>query len=99
MKHNLFFSILTLLIAGLFIVTSTMITAGQFSAGFAQSYISPKKADGMFTNLAGVKPTGTIDTPLLVKALVLSDGKQRIAMVVVDAVVLYQENFDIVLDI
>ena len=43
----------------------------------------------MLTILNGFQLTDKIDDPILVKALVLSDGKHRVAMVVVDATALY----------
>ena len=52
MKYSLFFCILALLLTGLFIMTSTTMMVGQFSAGLAKSDISPDKGDEMLAVLA-----------------------------------------------
>jgi hypothetical protein len=99
MKNNKLTHVLVLLIAATSSITTFSVVAGQYSAGFSTSDISPKKGEPMLTILNGSQLTHKIDDPILVKALVLSDGKQRIAMIIVDALVLYEDNFNTVLDV
>ena len=89
MKNNKLTLFLVQFIGVIATITATTVIAGQFSAGFATSDISPKKGEQMLTILNGAQLTDKIDDPILVKALVLSDGKHRMAMVVVDATALY----------
>ena len=99
MKNNKLIYFLILFIGGILTITTSSLLAGQFSAGFATSDISPKKGEQMLTILNGAQLTDKIDDPIIVKALVLSDGKQRIAMIVVDAIALYEENFSAVMEV
>jgi neutral ceramidase len=99
MKNNNVIYVLLLFVGAGFMALTTDVMAGQFSAGFATSDISPKKGEQMLTILNGPKLTDRIDDPILVKALVLSDGKQRLAMVVVDAIALYESNFNTLFDV
>jgi len=99
MKNNKSTLFLVQFIGVIATITATTVIAGQFSAGFATSDISPKKGEQMLTILNGAQLTDKIDDLILVKALVLSDGKHRMALVVVDAIALYQDNFNTLLEV
>jgi len=78
MKHLLFI---------LLIFCGTVANAGSFSAGFAKLEITPTAGeDEVFTLAAGTQPATRAHDPLYVKALVLSDGKSRIAFLSADLI-------------
>jgi hypothetical protein len=70
MKNNSL--IHSLWIVVMWTITTSPAIAGQFSAGFATSDISPKKGEQMLTILNGPQLTNKIDDPIQVKALVFS---------------------------
>ena len=66
---------------------SPFAVAGPLSAGFAKVDITPKpQVDKVYTIHAGEKTVTQTSDPLAVKALVLSDGDQQVALVATDLI-------------
>lgn len=77
-----------------FLVISTHLYAEPFRAGAAKVDISPTElpaiVNGMFTARSGT----TVHDPLRSRALILDDGKMKIAFVVVDSLMLPRDLID-----
>ena len=73
---------------------STAAWCGQYSAGFAKLDITPDIGAPMYTLEAGTKQVTAVHDRLFVRVLVLSDGKHRLAMLVIDSLYLPQALID-----
>jgi len=68
-----------------FIISSFSVIAGDFQAGISTSIITPETHKHLVDTLQGGPQTvGNISDPLYAKALVLSDGHNRIGMISLD---------------
>lgn len=66
-------------------MSSSSINAGEFKAGFAKVAITPVAHQDVVDTLeAGPRTVGDISDPLYIKALILTDGLSRIAMITLD---------------
>ena len=92
--NNLNIRILVKLWGLMMSLLSTAAWCGQYSAGFAKLDITPDIGAPMYTLEAGTKQVTAVHDQLFVRVLVLSDGKHRLAMLVIDSLYLPQSLID-----
>jgi neutral ceramidase len=74
-----------IIVSVIFIMRSTSIIAGEFTAGISKVVMTPVPHEDVVDTLeAGTKTVGNISDPLYIKALILSDEFSNIAMISLD---------------
>jgi hypothetical protein len=85
-----------LLTLGLFFFTSSGLTAGELTVGFGEANVTPVlgKKPVYLAGFGQNRSAKTVHDPIMVRAVVLADGKQRIALVSVDVVGLFNTSIE-----